>query len=79
MKDQLKAQELNNFILSANLLREKIYGLPEKLEWWEGRGFAVAVVNYEEEEKEFTKKWTHFTLKINGYEELAIKQTLIQC
>ncbi|XP_053377754.1 calponin homology domain-containing protein DDB_G0272472-like isoform X2 [Mercenaria mercenaria] len=78
MKEKLKAQELNNFILSANLLREKISGLPQKLEWWEGRGFAVAIVNFEEEEKEFTKKWTNFTLKINGYEENAIKQTLIQ-
>lgn len=78
MKDRLKSQELNNFILSASILREKIQGLPERLEWWEGRGFAVAVVNYEEEEKEQTKNWTNFTLKINGYEEVAIKQTLIK-
>lgn len=79
MKKKLQMQELNKFILSANVLREKIPGLPRRLEWWEGRGFAVAIVNYEEEEKDFSKHWTHFTLKINGYEELSIKKTMIQC
>ncbi|KAL4226078.1 hypothetical protein ACF0H5_014066 [Mactra antiquata] len=77
-KEKLKKHVRNHFRLSTHILKEKIPGLPQRFEWWEGRGFAVAVVNYEEEEKEFCKHWTHFTLKINGYKEVTIKQTMIQ-
>ena len=79
MRKEMKKQELNNFILTAAHLQERISGLPNKFEWWEGRGFCVAVLNYEDEEKHLGNKWTNFALKVSGYRETPIKKIMVSC
>ncbi|KAL3852476.1 hypothetical protein ACJMK2_016109 [Sinanodonta woodiana] len=68
----------SEYPLNARMIRNKIEGLPEKLEWWEGVGWCVAVVNYEHEEKGLFKPPSNFTLKVTSSSEDAMKRTMLK-
>jgi len=68
---------LNKYRLSADIVRQKIPGLPEMLEWWEADTFLVCVVNYESEEGQICDPCTHFTIIVHGKEETNIKHTML--
>lgn len=70
---------MNECRLTAKAVRQKIPGLPELMEWWEGSTFVACVLNYQKEENLFSVPWTHFTLVVYGREEKCIKHTMLTC
>ncbi|WAR25533.1 hypothetical protein MAR_011237 [Mya arenaria] len=72
MRLKMEEKDLNWFRLNSQFLKEQIPGLPERFEWWEARGFVVCVFDYEVEEKEQCEKWTKFSIKVSGYEEMLV-------
>ncbi|XP_052779553.1 uncharacterized protein LOC128216891 isoform X2 [Mya arenaria] len=77
MRLKMEEKDLNWFRLNSQFLKEQIPGLPERFEWWEARGFVVCVFDYEVEEKEQCEKWTKFSIKVSGYEEMLVKHAVM--
>ncbi|KAK3612008.1 hypothetical protein CHS0354_021683 [Potamilus streckersoni] len=77
-EDMDRKPKESEYPLNARMIRNKIEGLPEKLEWWEGVGWCIAVVNYEHEEKGLFRPPSNFTLKVTSSSEDAMKRTMLK-